>query len=584
MYCQLKQEMSVMKNRFGQWVLPVLVFTALRAGAVERLCSVYLESPAALQQQVQLAAQVFESQELGMMPMMITMMLPGGNQVSMSDPVALHVFDIGSGRTASLVELTPATTAEMFLKSLTAAGGKPLAPAVDGRYTFDGGSAQTRGTRLLLAKTADELDACTGGAVPALPPMPAIKGVVRVAMAPSAVVPMLEAAQGELIEAMAAGGPEAAQAKDLMTLMLGLYSRTLAQINTVNLGIAVQAEGLVMRSHLVPATGSTLAGILASLQPVEPAYLGFVETDTIFSMAAGAYTLSDQLKRQVISLYIRMIEATPTVADVDTSELAFAMRESIASLGAAMAWSFAMNPDRQSFLIKGAMGITPAVPYLENMVALVNTPGMKAVMAQSGVVMSTPQKRMVKTYPAYNWKLSFDEALLRRQMGAAGQDEQAVAAVNRMMQFFGHGYDYAATPKGITFGLGSPAMVEMASDLLMAAEAQTAEAERIRSLLAPASAPVAMGRLGLLDAVRMATRIGADISGEPMPTAVAALPAGEGIVFADWLKGSEVNGAMLIPAADIKALSAMAKAMRQSEGNGPNEAGMENNKEAPADK
>ena len=111
-----------MKNRFGQWVLPVLVFTALRAGAVERLCSVYLESPAALQQQVQLAAQVFESQELGMMPMMITMMLPGGNQVSMSDPVALHVFDIGSGRTASLVELTPATTAEMFLKSLTAAG------------------------------------------------------------------------------------------------------------------------------------------------------------------------------------------------------------------------------------------------------------------------------------------------------------------------------------------------------------------------------------------------------------------------------------------------------------------------------
>jgi len=88
-----------------------------------------------------------------------------------------------------------------------------------------------------------------------------------------------------------------------------------------------------------------------------------------------------------------------------------------------------------------------------------------------------------------------------------------------------------------------------------------------------------MGRLGLLDAVRMATRIGADISGEPVPAAVAALPAGEGIVFADWLKGSEVNSAVLIPAADIKALSAMAKAMRQSDANESNETG--NSTDAP---
>ncbi len=553
--------------RMGQWVvgmLSALVLSVLPVQAVERICSVYMESPSSLQMQVQLASQVFEAPELGMFPMMMTMMVPGGSQVNMSEPVSLHVFDIGGGRTAGLVELTPATTAEMFLKSLTAASGVPLVPAVDGRYTFEGGVAQVRGARLLLAKTAAELDACTGGAVPALPPMPAIPGVIRVAMAPAAVVPMLDGMKAQCVSAMAAGGPDAAQAQDMMEMVFGLYTRTLAQINTLNIGIAVQPEGLLMRSQIVPVSGSTVAGILATMQPADPSHLSFVQKGTLFAMASGAYTLPDQLKQQLVSLYIEMIKTSPQAAGIDTAELSFAMRESIESLGASMAWSGEMTPDGKSFLMQGAMGIVPAVSYLEKMVALSNLPAMKALTSQSGVRIGEAGKRMYKDYPVYHWSFSMDEAALRKQMGAGAQDmdENAFAAVSRMMQVFGSGYDYAATPKGVTFGLGSTSMVEQASDRLMADGADVSESARIRTLLSPASAPVALGRFGLLDAVRTGARMATEVAGAPLPAAVAALPAGEGIVFADWITGSEVNSALLIPASDIKALSHMAKSMQ----------------------
>jgi hypothetical protein len=544
--------------------LVLVMAVALPAGAVERICSVYLESPSALQQQIQQAALVFESPEMGVAPMMMTMMVPGGSQVKMTEPVSLHVFDVGGGKTAGVLELTPATTAEMFLKSLTAASGKPLDPAVNGRYTFENGVAQERGGRLLLARTAAELDACTGGAVPALPPMPAVPGVIRVAMAPSAVVPMLDAAKAQMVRVMATGGEDSAQAKAGMKMMFDLYTRTLAQINTVNVGIGVQTEGLMIRSQLVPVSGSTLSGILATMQPVDPEHVGFVEAGTLFSMASGPYTLSDQLKRQIVSLYIRMIETTAPFADVDTTDLAFAMRESIESMGAAMAWSLAMRPNDKALQMKGVVGITPSVPYLEKMVDMANLPGMKAMMEQSGVRTSTPEKRMYKDYPVYNWAMTINEAAMLKQMGAAGQDKKAMAGINAMMALFGSGYAYAATPKGIAVGLGSPAMVEQASDQLMSTGAKATEAGRIRALLAPATDPVVIGRFGLLDAVRAAMRIGADVTGEPMPAAIAALPAGEGIVFADWLQGSDVNTAMLIPAADIKALTAMVKTMKQS--------------------
>jgi len=577
-----------MMTRIGRQVSGLfsvlMLAVVLPAGAVERICSVYVESPAASPQQVQEASLVFESPELGMVPMMMTMMVPGVSQVEVSDPVSLHVFDIGGGKTAGVLELTPATTAEMFLKSLTAASGKPLPPAVDGRYSFDNGVAQVRGTRLLLARTAAELDACTGGAVPALPPMPALPGVIRVSIAPSAVVPMLEAAKSQVVAVMAAGGPDAAQAQVVMEMMFGIYTRTLAQLNTVNIGIGVQPEALMMRSQLVPVSGSTVAGILESMQPVDPAHIGFVEEGTLFSMASGQYSLPDQVKRQVVSLYVRMIEATPSFAGTDTDELAFALRESFESLGASMAWSFAMTPEGKSFLMKGVMGITPAVSYLEKMVALAGMPGMKALMGQSGVGMSTPEKRMYKEYPVYHWTMTFDEAAIRKQMGVSGTDDQAFASVEKMMQLLGSGYDYAATPKGITFGLGSPAMVEQASDQLMVADTKAVEVERIRALLLPAAAPVVIGRFGLLDAVRTAMRLGADITAEPMPAAVATLPAGEGIVFADWLNGSEVNTALLVPAADIKALTAMGKAMQQAIAAEVDDDGMDDEEVLPEEK
>lgn len=552
-----------MKSRSIRYlsVLSIALLAALPAVAVERLCSVYVESITALQQQVQQAAEVFESPELGMFPMMMTMMVPGGSQVNVSEPIAFHTFDIGGGKTGRILELTPATTIEMFLKALTAASGKPLEPAVNGIFTFDGGVAQMLGPKLLLARNVEELNACTGAAVPALPPMPAIEGAVRLAASPSAAVPLLNDLRTQWNGMNPMQGKDAAQAKEAMELMFGLYSRTLAQMDIVEIGLAVQPEGLVIRKRLAARSGSTVEGIFHSMTPVSPEYLSFINAQSLFSVASGSFVVPEQLKHQIVTVYRQMMKFSPAMANVEDADLEAMLKQSVAMLGAAMAFE-AQKPEGGRLLMLGAAGVSNAAAYIEEMVAMMKTPTYQNMISGSGMQITEPVQRAYKDASIYTWKFAFDEAALRKTVEAQSPGiqlgDQSFEAMKIATRVLGDVCEYAAASQGLAFGMGSPAMVEQAVDRLATKAPVSVEALRIQKLLSPAAVPVAMGRVAIVDIARLAMKMQC---GTELPEEVRNAPAGEGIVFVDWIEGGDVKSSTLIPAADVKALRMMSKAM-----------------------
>ena len=137
------------------------------AFAATRVLSVYVESYAALQSQLFKGAEVFESPQLGALPMMLTMSLPGAAQINPQMPVALHLFDTGGGKAGFVMEVSPAGTPEAYLQSvLGRAPAADPAPA-DGIHRFDGGAARVSGGRVQMSPSAADLTACAGAASPA---------------------------------------------------------------------------------------------------------------------------------------------------------------------------------------------------------------------------------------------------------------------------------------------------------------------------------------------------------------------------------------------------------------------------------
>ncbi len=541
----------------------ILIPASVPLTAAERLCSIYVDSIANLQSQVQQAAMVFDSPELGMFPVMITMLVPGGSQVNVSEPVSLHIFDLGDGTTGGILELTPATTAEMFLKSMTAATGKPLAPAVNGRYTFDGGVAQVAGPRLLLARHSAELDACTGGAVPALPPMPALDGTIRIAMAPSAAVPALNQLKAQWeTSPLVTSGPQALMAKELQETLFGLYIRALAQINTLEIGLAIEPDGIVIRKRMSARAGSTVAGIIRSVQPVDPSLRAFVNPDALFSMATGRYTLPEPLTRQMTRLYLDMLRMAGRSSTVDVTGLDAMLEQSVAAAGAAMAVEVKM-PFNNRLLLQGALVMPNAAAYLDKMAAFMQTPSYQSMMAGSGIRIQGPEQRLVNAQAVHTWTFALDEEALRKtiaeQSPGTVPDPAAFEQMNKAIQAFGSTYEYAAVEPGLAFGMGSPAMVAEAINRLQAAAPADGDALRIRQRLCPSAAPAVIGRFAIVDAVRLMLMLQ---TGDALPSAVADAPAGDGIVFTNWIEGTDVKRALLIPAADVKALRTIMQSMR----------------------
>jgi hypothetical protein len=568
-----------------------LITTALCAmlplvsSAATRICSVYVESYASLQKQLFLGAEVFNAPQLGAMPMMLTMSLPGAAQINPDQPVALHLFDVGNAKTGFIMELTPVgTNASAYLQAIIGNEDKLPVP-VNGVYVFNGGAARVVGTRVLFAPKASDLAACAGTNAPALPPLPAIPGTIRVVAFPSALKPMISNLKTVFADLSASGMPNAKQTQQSMDAIIDFYGQLLGQIDTMQIGIAVQREGLAIRSRLIPTKDSDIATLLASAKPVTPEYLTYLDGDALFRCAAGSYTFPATLRKQIVDLYTSMMRLQPNLASVESKDIAELFDVSIRSIGAPLALTATCRTN--AILVQGMMGMpqsvsdsTAAETYLTDQLAMMKKPVFAAIMGQSGMKMPEPVVRTYKDVKIHTFKTLLDEEgfkkTLRAQMPAdldpKDLDEAMQAALKpmrAMMKLLEPGYEYAAKGKTLAFGMGSPEMVEQVINRIDTPAKPSVEANRITQLLAPASAPFVIGRLSLSGIAKVILTLTRVVPAE----AAAAFPTGDGVVMAEWITGGQAESAILITTSEITSLTAIFQAVNPSPGMGAFEGG-----------
>ena len=544
----------------------------LVSSAATRICSVYVESYASLQKQLFLGAEVFNAPDLGALPMWITRSLPGAAQINPDQPVALHIFNVGNAETGFIMELTPVgTNASAYLQAIIGNESKLPAP-VNGVYVFNGGAARVVGTRVLFAPKAADLEACAGTNAPALPSIPTIPGTIRVVVFPAAMKPMINNFKTTAFAGLSESGmPNAKQTQQSMEALFDFYGQMLGQIEALQIGIAVQRDGLAIRSRVTPVKDSDIAALLASAKPVTPEYLTVMDGDGLFRCAAGSYTFPATLRKQIVDLYTSMMRLSPGLATVEAKDLAELFDQSLRAIGAPIALT--ANCRTNAILVQGMMDMPQAETYLNEQLAMMKKPVFAALMKQSAMKMPEPVVRTYKDVKIHTFKTALDEdgfkKLLRDQMPADLDPKDLDEAMQNglkpmrfMMKLMEPGYEYAAKGKTLAFGMGAPAMVEQVIDRIDKPVKPSVEANRITQLLAPASAPFVISRLSLSGLAKVILTMTHVVPAE----AASALPTGDGVVMAEWATGGQAESAILITTSEITSLTAIFKAVNPSEG------------------
>jgi len=541
----------------------VAVFLAAGGGAATRLGSVYVENVDELQRQCSRAAALYEAPALDALPKLLAARIPGGAGLDNSQPVALHLVDAGASAPGIVLELAAAATPEAYLQSLVGEG-VPLPASAGGLYQLaDGTSAQIAGKRLFLTPGM-----ATGGGdlvkslVDARPEMPVLPGAIRITLLPAALIPMLDEA-GRALDKLPATMPDAEAHRASMRAMIDFYKQVLGQIEALHLGVAVQNEGLFIRSRLVPRAGTDAAALIASMQPVQDAQLAFIDKASLLSCASGRAVMPDPLKQGLIKLYTDMMALSPAGKGITAGARAALVAQSVQTLGLPMAFTFGTTPGDRGLLAQGMLQMTNAAAYLDAQFALMRQPEIRKL---SAMAFTEPVARMHQGTRILTCRGTLDEKALEAMLqgaapGAApGQLDAslrtAMGFLRPVMQLFSNDLAYAATPAALAFGMGTPATIEQAIARLQGAA--TPEAARIRGVLAPSAAPCSIGRLSLAGIMRgILTNLPAGEGPGDLPAvAAAAAQEGEGIVFGSWRSGGEALSALHLPPSEVKALKA----------------------------
>ncbi len=552
-----------MKSRCStlSWLAILLTVVALEASAATRLASIYFESQTALQQQLARGAQLFEAPQLAALPMLLTMRLPGAAQIDPGKPVALHILDGAPGQPGLVLEVAPSGTAEAYMRALGGVDGAPPA-LVNGVYKLAKGmTLKVDGGRMLVALNAKDPETLLKG-VDALPAMPALAGAIRIALAPAALRPMIEQAREQIAQRPAAD--EAS--RRMMDSVMTFYSDLVGQIDAQNMAIDLQDAGLFIRTRMAAKPGTDIAALVASAKPASAAHLGFVESGTLFGFASGGAQLPDAFRQRIIDVYVKLLAAAPTSAGLSTEDLTAFMTTSIQAFGAPMAFRGQRAADGLTLLVQGVQAVANPTGYLDGQLAMLKSPAFKQL---GGLFSGEPVTRTFMGLPVYTWETKSLEAgmdsTLRQAIPGGATNAAAVAMLAKttgvMRALFGIGYEYAATPRGVVFGMGAPAMIEQAIRRLQEPAKPSAEADRIRHRLAVGAAPHALGRLslqGLIGLVREAA------GGETAAVAAPVAPpiGDDGVIFANWTAQAEMHSVVLIPPGEVKAVVAGLQSLR----------------------
>jgi hypothetical protein len=555
-----------MKTGTSRRLMPVLLVSALclNASAATRVASVYAESLSALQKQLFAAAEAFQLPVLGAAPMMLAGALPGSALIDNAKPVALHVLDVGDGKTETVIEVSPTGDAEAYLKLLVPGkdGAEAALPAPEnGIYKLGKGqAAKLAGGRLFFAQRSKKPAALLADGLEKLSDMPAIPGTLRVTVAPAALAPLLDGVKGGLAAAPVQGG-DAEAGKKMMGDVFEFYKGVLVQMDALHIGLSVQQEGLCIRTRLAPKAGSELAAWAASGKPVTPKQLAFIEKDALFCSASGGSVLPETMKNRLLNLYVGMTAASPVVKNADTNELAKALRDSFEQQGAPHAFTIFLPAADGSIKLQGVYELADAAKALENNVAQAGLGPYKQMFEVSGLVMPEPVLSERGGMKVASFKLAFDEKLAEkaiRENLPEGQDaakaDAAVAGqlevLKKVTGFLSGGWESGAVGKHLFFGMGEGALD--AAVARVKSPGVSAEAERIEALLSPSGDPTGIGRLAL-------SRIFALVmANDPQLAGLAkAVPPGDGVFFAGWPVKDELLSATLVSASEIKAVAAL---------------------------
>ncbi|MFU8779495.1 MAG: hypothetical protein ACNA71_00550 [Kiritimatiellia bacterium] len=541
-------------KRIGLVVLLALGVACESAIGSVRVASVYLESFAALQTQAEQAAQIFESPEIGTLPMMMQMMVPGLSQIDRDAPVALHIYSDGAEKYSVVLDIKPAVSAENFLAALVAAQGGHVPDAVDGRFVTEQGAAQVHGDRLLLGQQAADLDVSVVIGIPA--EMPGIAGLLRLDAAPATLAKMLDGFAEMLMQTLPADDEHRAMFRN----MIKFYRAGLEQVAIYQSGIGVTGSGLEIRGKIVPQAGRALAGIVQSLQGVDAAWLSQLNRGNLFGAVSGAYTIPEGVLASFVDLYIDMLRSVPDGAELDPELMRAMFEPSIASAGAPSFLFAGLREGSGKLDLSGGMLVADAASVLKRMMALVGSDAYQQLMAKSGMAVSGPVERLVNGHTVYRWSMTWDGESLRDQMGhtgAPGMGADEMATFTRVLEALLGGYDYAATDKGMVFGITDDAGIIQAMQLLDAGGQRMAAPNPVLARMGVSTAPYAVARLDLLGMLKLVSRL------TPSGAAFAQIESHSvGIQFTGWRSGDAIEQMITIPASDIRAMRKTVQAMQ----------------------
>jgi hypothetical protein len=352
--------------------------------------------------------------------------------------------------------------------------------------------------------------------------------------------------------------------------VFNFYIQLLGQIDAFHLGFAIQLEGLFIRSRLVPRADTHLDALVASIRPAQEGQLVFLDNGSLMSVASGNVALSAPLKQAFIKFYADMVTLSPASQTLTADERAAIIAQSMRALGAPTAFTCRQAPDGRALLIQGMLNVTNPAAYLDGQFDLMRKPAMQKL---SGMAFTAPVKRAYKGVTVMTSRGSADEQAFKKTLRASlppaidpEDAEEALQAgmgmMKQIMQLFSNDFAYAATSGGVAFGMGSPTMIEQAITRLLAPPAASAEAVRIRKVLAPSAAPHSLGRLSLAGLMKLILSamppVDDGFPGDPAATA----PEGEGVIFAGWRVNRELLTALLLPPSEIEAVKAQLPMMQ----------------------
>lgn len=549
-------------------VLGILGSSALGSWAAEYAGSVYVESMAALQKQSYEAAQGFAIPELGMVPMMMSMTVPGAAQLKQDAPIGVHVFIRGTEAPPVVVgEVTPALSPEALLQALTMRMGLPLPEPVDGRYVTSEGVAQVMEDRVLLAQSEGDLDAALVAMAEVPPAMPDIDGLLRLVIKPSSLTELMMQAKGMMASELDAM-PEDDRA--MMLAMLDFYMAAYAQIETYEQGVGIQPEGLVVRSRVMAVPGSTVEQILRSVEPVSEAWGAELDRDIIFGMAAGAYEVPASTMELVMSFYMNLYRQSGVLELIDAEKLEQMLAMGFATLGDPLFTVGQYDEASKQFQFYGGVRADDARGLLAQ--AMDMMPTYKELMKQSGIHLTGPVKRDVAGQPVYRWSADVDKDGLKATVARAGNTDvaaddvvdEAVKAMERVLAYMGTDYDYAATESGLVFGSGGDAVIVQALSLLDQdkAEAPIVGVEQLKAVVQPTAPLSSLGRFNWAKVLDIARSIAVEFDA-PVDQ-IPAFSGTQGLWFAGWVDDGSYEQALLLPADDIRAISQTLRGMVES--------------------